>query len=246
MSDESGIETEAQARFHYFVPEASGAEAQLEFLVDGLNGDVSAGPRFAKGETLTFSYIVSNVGKVPLTKVKVRDDKEGRIDCPSRTVAPGEAMVCTRTWVARLTETSNLATVTAAGGVRDTERLYYHVRDYGREDRLTLVVTVNGADANEPTGPMLPEGSSATLRYVLTNRSNNTSIWGAEIIDPLVPAGQIHCSGGPTLGVGESRICTATVTVVAGQWSNLVVGHAWSSNGPRLDASDRVNYYGAP
>lgn len=246
MTDGSGTETEALGRFYYFVPESSRAAAQLEFLVDGLNGDVSAGPRFARGEILTFSYLVTNVGEDPLRRVKVTDTKEGRISCPSRTVFPGETMVCTRTWVARLIETSNLATVTAAGGVRDSERLYYHVRDYGREDRLTLVVTVNGNDANQPTGPRLEVGSTATIRYVLTNRSNNTNVWGAEIRDPRVPADRMRCSGGPTLGGGESRICVATVTVTEGQWSNLVVGRAWSSNGPRLDVSDRVNYYGVP
>ena len=247
MTAASGVVVAAQTRFHYFVPEGSGAAAQLEFLVDGLNGDVSAGPRFAKGEKLTFSYIVSNVGGRRLTDVRVTDDRAGRIACPSRTVDPGEIMVCTRTWTARLTETSHLATVTADRGVRDTERLYYHVRDHGREDRVSLVVTVNGDDANEATGPMLPAGSSATLHYILTNRTGDiTNVYGAEIIDPRVPAGQMRCTGGPTLEAGESMICTATVTVTEGQWSNVVIGHAWSSNGPRLDTSDRVNYYGMP
>ena len=246
MYDVSGAETDVQTRFHYYVPQATGAVARLEFLVDGLNGDVAAGPRFALGEVLTFSYLVSNVGGVPLTNVRVMDDRAGAISCPSATVAPGDTMVCKRTWTSQLIETSNLATVTADGGVRDTERLYYHVRDYGREDQLTLVVTINGDDANSPIGPTLPVGSTATIRYVLTNRANDTSMWGAEILDPRVAPGQMHCSGGPTLGVGQSMLCTATITITPGQWSNLVIGHAWSSNGPRIDASDKVHYYGMP
>ena len=243
--DRSGAETDVQTRFHYYVPQSTGAGAKLEFLVDGLNGDAPAGPRFALGEVLTFSYIVSNVGGVPLTNVRVADDREGVIVCPSTVVAPGETMVCKRTWEARLIETSNLATVTADGGVSDTERLYYHVRDYGREDQLTFVVTINGIDANSPTGPTLPVGSTATIRYVLTNRAR-TTLWNAEIFDPRVAPGQMQCSGGPTLGVGQSRVCTATITITQGQWSNLVIGHAWSSNGPRIDASDKVHYYGMP
>ena len=69
-------------------------------------------------------------------------------------------------------------------------------------------------------------------------------MWSAEILDPRVPAGQMSCSGGPTLGHYQSMICTATIVVEGGQWSNLVIGHAWSNNGPRLDASDRIHYYG--
>ena len=246
MVDASGAETDVQTGFHYYVPETTGAAAQLEFLVDGLNGDVPAGPRFANGDILTFSYLVSNVGGAPLTKVRVSDDRAGVIACPSRTVAPGETMVCKRTWTGRLIETSNLATIRADGGVSDSERLYYHVRDHGREDALALVVTIDGADANTPTGPTLPAGSTATIRYVLTNRGYGTNLWSAEILDPRVASGQMHCSGGPTLGVGQSMVCNATITVTEGQWSNLVIGHAWSSNGPRIDASDKVHYYGMP
>ena len=246
MTDASGAETDVQSQFHYYVPETTGAAAQLEFLVDGLNGDVAAGPRFARGDVLTFSYLVSNVGGGPLTDVRVTDDRAGEIACPSGTVAPGETMVCKRTWRAELIETSNLATIRADGGVSDTERLYYHVRDRGREDALSLVVTVNGEDANVPTGPNLPAGSTATLRYVLTNRAYGTNLWSAEILDPRVDSGRMHCTGGPTLGVGQSMICTATITVTPGQWADLVVGRAWSSNGPRLDASDKVHFYGMP
>jgi hypothetical protein len=46
------------------------------------------------------------------------------------------------------------------------------------------------------------------------------------------------------LGHYQSMVCTATIVIQEGQQSNLVVGHAWSNNGPRLDASDRVNYVG--
>ena len=42
----------------------------------------------------------------------------------------------------------------------------------------------------------------------------------------------------------QSMICTATITIEDGQWSNLVVAHTWSTNGPRIDASDRVYYTG--
>ena len=244
--DDAGSQIEASTQIWFFVPDASGAAVKLEFLVDGLNGDVPAGPRIRQGEVMTFTYLVSNTGGVPVTGVVVSDDRVGTITCPAATIAPGVTLVCTRRLTAQLIETSILARVSTAQGISDTERLYYHVRPYGREDDLILEVTINGVDADAAPGPALPVGTTATIRYVLTNNSSQTALWNAQILDPKVPASAIRCSGGPTLGAYQSMVCTATIRVTGGQWSNQVVGQAWSSNGPRLDASDRVNYYGMP
>jgi hypothetical protein len=129
-------------------------------------------------------------------------------------------------------------------GVADNERLYYHVKPYGREDQIILEVSINGVDADSVPGPNLRVGETAVIRYVLSNRANTATVWSAEILDPWVPIGQLSCSGGPMLGHYQSMVCTATIVIQEGQQSNLVVGHAWSNNGPRLDASDRVNYVG--
>ena len=244
--DEAGDEVHVSAQIYFFVPEGNAASVKLDLLVDGLNGDNPVGPRIKEGEVMTFTYLVSNTGAVPLTGVAVSDDAVGSVACPSGTVAPGVTMVCTRRLTARLIETSILGRVDTAQGASDTERLYYHVRPYGREDELILEVTINGIDADAAPGPMLPVGSTATIRYVLTNNANQATMWSAQIVDPRVPASAIRCTGGPTLGHYQSMVCSATIPITAGQWSNQVVGLAWSNNGPRLDASDRVNYYGMP
>ena len=131
-------------------------------------------------------------------------------------------------------------------GAADTERLYYHVKSHGREDLLRLEVSINGVDADAAPGPTLPVGSTATIRYVLTNNANTAHKWSATILDHRVPTSAMRCSGGPTLGHYQSMVCTATIRIQAGQWSNQVIGYAWSNNGPRLDASDRLHYYGMP
>jgi hypothetical protein len=245
--DVAGAEVESSDPLYVFVPASDGAAVHLDVLVDGLNGDRYAGPRIEEGEIMTFSYLVSNEGSVPLTDVSIVDTAHGAISCPRSDVDPGETLVCTLRETARLIRTEFDTTVTArAGGqtVTDTERLYYHVKPFGREDELLLEVTIDGLDADRAPGPTLEAGSTARIRYVLTNNARQATMWSAEILDPRVPAGQMSCSGGPTLGHYQSMICTATIVVEAGQWSNLVVGHAWSNNGPRLDASDRIHYYG--
>lgn len=244
--DPAGDEIDTTAPLSFFVPVSVGPAVALEFLVDGLNGDQPAGPRIREGEVMTFSYIVTNSGGVPLTGLGVSDDAVGVVTCPTSTLQPGDTLVCTRRMTARLSEVSVLARVTSLEGAVDTERLYYHVRPYGREDALALEVSINGTDADVGPGPNLPVGSTATIRYVLTNRARVANVWGATILDPRVPSTAMRCTGGPTLGAGQSRVCTATIRIEAGQWSNQIVGYAWSSNGPRIDASDRLHYYGMP
>ena len=195
---------------------------------------------------MTFTYLVTNTGGVPLSGIAVSDDRVGVITCPAASIAPGQTLVCTRRLTAQLIETSILARVDTAQGASDTERLYYHVKPYGREDELILEVTINGIDADAAPGPALPVGTTATIRYILTNNANQATMWSAQVVDPRLPAGAMSCSGGPTLGHYQSMVCTATIRITAGQWSNQVAGYAWSNNGPRLDASDRVHYYGMP
>ena len=240
----AGVAIEAADPVYFFMPESNEARVRIDFLVDGLNGDNPSGPRIREGEVMTFSYVVANVGGVELTGIRVTDTDVGAISCPQNTVLPGEVLICTRTRVATLIETSIDATVRSNQSVSDVERLYYHVKPYGREDRLILEVSINGIDADSGPGPNLPAGSTAVIRYVLTNDANTATVWSAEILDPWVLVGTPSCSGGPTLGHKQSMVCTATIVVQAGPQSNIVVGHAWSNNGPRLDASDRVNYVG--
>ncbi|MDX1691357.1 MAG: hypothetical protein R3290_10075, partial [Acidimicrobiia bacterium] len=129
--------------------------------------------------------------------------------------------------------------------VEDSERLYFHVKPFGREDELLLEVSVDGRDADEAPGPSLEAGRTVTIRYVITNNANVATMWSASIHDPRVPEDRIDCSGDlGRLGHYMSVVCTATITVERGSWSNLVTAVAYSNNGPRLDASDRVHYTG--
>ena len=245
--DDGGDTVEGSDPVRWFVPEGSGPSVYLDFLVDGLNGDTPWGPRIEEGETLNFFYLVENTGATTLTDIAVSDDTNGAIACPKTSLSPGGSMVCTLKKTARLIRTTILATVDARGAgqsVSDSERLYYHVKPYGRRDELTLEVSIDGRDADSPSGPQLEVGRTATIRYILTNNSYEASLYSAEIIDPWVSRDQMNCSGGPYLGHYMSMVCTATIVIKSGQRSNVVTAHAWSQNGPRIDTSDRIHYYG--
>lgn len=70
------------------------------------------------GDTVTYSFVVTNTGNVTLTDVTVTDPLPGlsAIDCPATTLAPGESMTCTATYTVTLAdaeagEVQNTATV---------------------------------------------------------------------------------------------------------------------------------------
>ncbi|NIR35411.1 MAG: hypothetical protein GWO22_05120, partial [Actinobacteria bacterium] len=127
----------------------------LEYLIDGISGDTPWGPRLREDDVATFTYIVSNTGAEPLTNVVVFDDRHGRIDCPATEVAAGATMLCSTDEVMRLSRVETWATVTADGltaSATDRERLYYHVKPYGRQDELLLQVTIDGREADSAPG----------------------------------------------------------------------------------------------
>src|SRR3990170_5649325 len=67
------------------------------------DADSVPGPTIPVGNTVTWTYNVTNNGNVQLTEVNVTDDKIGTISCPSNILNVGASMTCT-------------ASGTAAGG----------------------------------------------------------------------------------------------------------------------------------
>lgn len=70
------------------------------------------------GQVITYTYIVTNTGNVPLANVNVTDDKVSPVNCPSTTLAAGASMTCTGSYVITTQDlttctVTNVATVTA-------------------------------------------------------------------------------------------------------------------------------------
>jgi len=67
----------------------------VEKWTNGQDADQPPGPFLEAGESVTWTYVVSNTGNVTLTQVAVVDDKEGEVVCPKTTLVAGDWMVCT-------------------------------------------------------------------------------------------------------------------------------------------------------
>ncbi|MEU7023836.1 Ig-like domain repeat protein [Streptomyces sp. NPDC046203] len=59
---------------------------------------VSTGP-FEVGDTVQYTYTVTNTGEAPLSSVAVTDDRVADVDCEATSLAPGEHTTCRGTYV---------------------------------------------------------------------------------------------------------------------------------------------------
>jgi uncharacterized repeat protein (TIGR01451 family) len=207
------------------------------------------------GNSVTFTYLVTNIGDTTLNPVSVSDDVLGAITCPVTSLAPAITTACTATTPAKAGQQTNHATATgqpvnSAGNpvgppVTDTGTANY----FGSAPALTLVKNINGQ--HEPTSPGLfvPVGDPLNFTYVVTNTGNVTlnPIGLTDIPSP----GTITCQA-TSLAPGANTTCTATTTAAAGQQTNTATatGQGVDNTGtpvgpPAQSNQDTANYFGA-
>jgi LPXTG-motif cell wall-anchored protein len=131
----------------------------IEKATNGVDADLPTGPSVPVGSTVTWTYVVTNTGNVPLTDVKVTDDKLGAITCPKTTLIILEEMTCTATGTAQLVNYANLGTVVGSYGsvtVTDKDPSHYSgVAVKGTAqlgDTVWLDVNKNGVQDNGEVG----------------------------------------------------------------------------------------------
>jgi hypothetical protein len=148
-----GQQVSASDRSHY----AGGAEAaiRIESSVNGDDADSPPGPTVTVGLPVSWTYLVSNVGKVVLTGVAVTDAGL-TVTCPKTELRAGESMVCTAGGTAEDGQHTGLAKAegkAACGSpVTDDDPGHYFGRPGGADDSF-----------------LMPEDAAATSLDVLRN-----------------------------------------------------------------------------
>ena len=157
-------------------------------LTNGTDNNSPTGPVVPVGSTVTFTYIVTNTGNVPLANVVVTDDKGVTVSGP----APGGdadgdgRLDVTETWtytastIAVAGQYVNNGTVVGtpvprrADPIPDTTTVTDTDIDhhFGAAPGVNIVKLTNGTDNNSPTGPVVPVGSTVTFTYIVTNTGN--------------------------------------------------------------------------
>ena len=207
----------------------------------------------AEGDTITYTYTVSNTGNVTLTNAIVVDDKvaddAASIICPNRTnetvknvipsLAPGQNVTCTTVYALTAADitakkVTNTATVTAtppSGAVAPSPA----------SSSVTVLVdqrvTISLDKVATPrwTTPTPVVGDIIDYLYTVTN-TGDTSLNNISVTDDKIIASGISCEGKTvsptnvisTLAVAASKTCVASYTLTqqdleAGSVTNIAI-----------------------
>jgi len=191
----------------------------IEKATNGQDADTPTGPSIPVGGAVTWTYVVTNTGNVPLTAVTVVDDKIGAITLPKTTLAVGESITATASGTALAGQYANNATVQGVYGdttVTDQDPSHYFGTT-ASEPRIDIEKYVNDQDADAPTGPVVFEGDEVIWKYVVTNIGpvtlTNISVTDDKIGPIVMPK--------TTLAPGESMQALVHGTAELGQYVNL-------------------------
>jgi len=230
----------------FVVPEPSEPAIDIEKFVNGDDADTPPGPTIDAGSTAVFTYVVQNTGDVVVTDIAVTDNVMGVISCPRSVLQPGQWMLCTPTFMEVSSDDpfmeSCVAGIGAEQAVTDCDPVYYRVPPPVDDPKVKIEKFVNGDDANNPPGPTLDVGSTATFTYVVSNIGEEP-LEDVTVADNV--AGAIACPRS-ALGVGESMDCSSTTMVVESgqQFMKACVGAVGVGSGRSVDDCDPVYYLG--
>ncbi|MGW8954338.1 DUF7507 domain-containing protein [Streptomyces sp. NPDC055709] len=212
-------------------------------LVKTVVGD--EGP-FRVGEVLTYTFVVTNTGNVPLTGVNVTDiafsgsGPAPEASCPGTVLAPGEQMTCSATYTLTQADVDS-------GSVTNTARATGTPPTGPPESsQSSALFTPQVNPALALTKSAEPEVATAVGQLVsydfeVTN-TGNVTLSQVEVTETAFsgsgPAPQISCPGG-SLAPGASVQCTASYVVTqadfnAGSVTNTAHATAVPPSGPAV------------
>ena len=224
---------------HYYGTVTGGID--IEKATNGVDADTPTGPMIPAGDTVTWTYVVTNTTNVELTGIAVTDSDLGPISCPVDTLAAGASTTCTATGVATSGQYANEGTVSGTDPLgtthTDTDPSHYYGTVTGGID---IEKATNGVDADTPTGPIVPAGDTVTWTYVVTN-TTNVELTGIAVTDSDL--GPISCPV-DTLAAGASTTCTATGVATSGQYANEGTVSGTDPLGTTHTDTDPSHYYG--
>src|SRR5207342_2338889 len=120
---------------------------------------------------------------------------------------------------------------------------------FGAAPSINLLKFVNGQDADSPTGPRVPLGSTVTFTYVVTNTGNVPLANVVVSDDKLGPISSFtgDSNGNSLLDLTETWTYTQTATALAGQQTNTGTVTAHDANNPSgttVSDDNPANYFG--
>ena len=198
------------------------------------------------GETVSYTYTVTNTGNVTLHDVALTDDRFGAVSCPATVLAPGGPMTCTATKVTtkadlaagHFTNVAGVSGLSPAGGrVTDADTAtVYAIRTPGIQVRKT----VSPATYDKA-------GTGLTYTYTVVN-TGDVPLHGVTVADSRL--GTVTCPVS-TLAPGESATCravypTTAADVAAGNIINIATAAGRSPGGTQVTGKAEAIAWAVP
>jgi uncharacterized repeat protein (TIGR01451 family) len=190
------------------------------------------------GSTITYTFVVTNTGNLPLTTVGVSDPTVGPVTCPVTRLDPGVATTCTKTYALKQVDVDAgvIKNTATAAGMPPTGAAI------SATSSVSTTITRSPSIALDKQAGILA-GTSANSRlpytFIVTN-TGNVTLTAVGVNDPK--AGTVDCPA-TTLAPGGRTTCTATyrlsqADVDAGHVANTA---SVSANAPSGDAVTAVD-----
>ncbi len=236
-----------------FVPSPS---VDIETFTEGEDADSPSGPELDVGSTVTFTYVVTNTGNLPLTNIVVTDSRGVAVTCSPGDLDVGDSKGCTASTTVTEGPYRTVGAVVALPGVSDEDD-FEPVTDEDPSNHVGVIPFVpapsidietftNGDDADEAPGPTLIVGETATFTYVLEN-TGNVDLIEIAVTDDILG---VVCAVERLVPTEQAK-CASITTVTEGKYANVgsVEAVAISALDVKLETvtdEDSSHHFGAP
>ncbi|GAA2527943.1 DUF7507 domain-containing protein [Rarobacter incanus] len=208
---------------------------------------------YAEGDTIPYTFTVTNGGAVGLTGLTVTDPLVANISCPSTTLAKsgesGSTVTCRGTHVVTAAEAANAASNSYQLPNTATAKAYYGTTAFSDTGSVNATLVApnpaievtktgirnnNGPYADSTYGGAARTGNTVTYTFTVKNVGNVT-LNNVGLADQLLgwTSSSLHTCGQPSLAPGAQTTCTGTYTLTG---SDVAAGHR----------SNTVTAYGTP
>jgi uncharacterized repeat protein (TIGR01451 family) len=196
------------------------------------------------GDTIAYTFTVTNTGGTTMDEISVTDAKIGSVTCPQISLAAGESVTCTADAVYTVTDAdvtagsvdnSATATGTPPGGPPFTSTP--STTTTPTTAPVTGITVVKSADPSDAAS--FTVGQTITYSFVVTN-TGNVPLSGVTVNeDSFTGSGtmsSISCPGS-TLAAGAQETCTATYTLTQADIDAGSVTNGATATGTPPDAT---------
>ncbi len=183
----------------------------------------------AAGDTIGYSYLVTNTGTTDLASVGVSDNLISDVNCPQSTLAPGAAETCTGSYTVTQSDVDNGSVTNTATADATSPPFSTPVNSSPESVTVAASGATSGLSLTKSTTSTgyAAAGNTISYSYQVTN-TGTTDLTNVGVTDNLIPS--VSCPDS-TLVAGTSETCTGTYTVTQSDVDNGSVTNTATAEG---------------